>query len=172
MPFREEDEAVELVNRSPYGLANSVWSNDLNRANRVAESLVAGNSWINAHNLFAHGVPYAWLQLERHWRRGPRAGDALGLSTPSIHPATIALRKKSAFDIRLASLSFEHERETSQRHTGDGVGRSCRRRDRHEPDSRELAQDTLGANPGTWLRSKIGKQSPQSYAWLRWKDWN
>jgi len=59
LPFREEAEAIELVNRSPYGLANSVWSGDLARANRVAESLVAGNSWINAHNLFAHGIPYA-----------------------------------------------------------------------------------------------------------------
>jgi aldehyde dehydrogenase (NAD+) len=58
MRFKTEDEAVDLVNRSTYGLANSVWSKDLDRAHRVAESLVAGNSWINAHNLFSHGVPY------------------------------------------------------------------------------------------------------------------
>jgi acyl-CoA reductase-like NAD-dependent aldehyde dehydrogenase len=61
--FRDEDEAVELVNRSPYGLANSVWSHDLDRANRVAENLVAGNSWINGHNLFAHGIPYGGCNL-------------------------------------------------------------------------------------------------------------
>ncbi len=58
MRFKKEEEAIELVNRSPYGLANSVWSRDLDRANRVAEALVAGNSWINAHNLFSHGIPY------------------------------------------------------------------------------------------------------------------
>ncbi len=63
MPFQEEEEAIELVNRSTYGLANSVWSADLTRANRVAESLVAGNSWINAHNLFAHGIPYGGVNL-------------------------------------------------------------------------------------------------------------
>jgi len=63
MPFREEDQAVDLVNRSPYGLANSVWSNDLERANRVAEAMVAGNSWINAHNIFAHGIPYGGCNL-------------------------------------------------------------------------------------------------------------
>jgi aldehyde dehydrogenase (NAD+) len=63
MKFKDEDEAVDLVNRSTYGLANSVWSQDLCRANRVAEALVAGNSWINAHNLFAHGVPYAGCNL-------------------------------------------------------------------------------------------------------------
>ena len=57
-PFKTEDDAIEMVNRTDYGLANSVWTNDLNRASRVAESMVAGNSWINAHNVFPHGVPY------------------------------------------------------------------------------------------------------------------
>ena len=59
LKFRDEDEVIDLVNRSPYGLANSVWTQDLDRANRVAEALVAGNSWINAHNVFVYGVPYA-----------------------------------------------------------------------------------------------------------------
>jgi aldehyde dehydrogenase (NAD+) len=40
-----------------------VWSQDLDRANRVAESLVAGNGWINAHNVFVHGVPYGGVNL-------------------------------------------------------------------------------------------------------------
>jgi len=63
MTFKSDVEAVDLVNRSPYGLANSVWSQDLDRANRVAEQLVAGNSWINSHNLFAHGIPYGGCNL-------------------------------------------------------------------------------------------------------------
>ena len=56
--FRDEDQAVQMVNNTDYGLANSVWTSDRNRAARVAEAMVAGNSWINAHNLFPHGVPY------------------------------------------------------------------------------------------------------------------
>ena len=63
VPFRDEAEALELANRSAYGLANSVWSRDLARASRVAESMVAGNSWINGHNLFPHGVPYGGCNL-------------------------------------------------------------------------------------------------------------
>ena len=57
-PFDTEQEAIAMANNTEYGLANSVWTNDAARAARVAESMVAGNSWINAHNVFAHGIPY------------------------------------------------------------------------------------------------------------------
>ena len=57
-PFDSESQAIEMANDTNYGLANSVWTTDLTRAARVAESMIAGNSWINAHNVFAHGVPY------------------------------------------------------------------------------------------------------------------
>jgi acyl-CoA reductase-like NAD-dependent aldehyde dehydrogenase len=63
IPFRDEKEVVQTVNSSRYGLANSVWSADLDRAERVAEQLVAGNSWINAHNVFAYGLPYGGVNL-------------------------------------------------------------------------------------------------------------
>lgn len=56
--FETEDEAIAMANDTDYGLANSVWTKDLDRAARVGEAMVAGNSWINAHNVFAHGVPY------------------------------------------------------------------------------------------------------------------
>jgi len=59
--FSDEAEAIRLANHTAYGLANSVWTSDLNRARRVAEAMVAANSWINAHNLFPHGVPYAGI---------------------------------------------------------------------------------------------------------------
>jgi len=60
-PFESEDQAIEMTNSTDYGLANSVWTSDLSRAARVAEAMCAGNSWINAHNVFAHGVPYAGI---------------------------------------------------------------------------------------------------------------
>ncbi|QDV55156.1 aldehyde dehydrogenase family protein [Rosistilla oblonga] len=56
--FGSEQEAIAMANDTQYGLANSVWTKDDDRAARVAESMTAGNSWINAHNVFAHGVPY------------------------------------------------------------------------------------------------------------------
>jgi acyl-CoA reductase-like NAD-dependent aldehyde dehydrogenase len=63
LKFKDEGDAIRLVNELTYGLANSVWSNDLSRAYRVAEQLHAGNSWINAHNVFVHGVPYGGTGL-------------------------------------------------------------------------------------------------------------
>ncbi len=63
MKFSTPEQAIELVHRSRYGLANSVWSADVPRARKVAEALVAGNSWINAHNVFAYGLPYGGANL-------------------------------------------------------------------------------------------------------------
>ena len=60
-PFADEGEAVRMVNQTDYGLANSVWTADLERAHRVAEAMEAGSSWINAHNVLPHGVPYAGI---------------------------------------------------------------------------------------------------------------
>ncbi len=59
--FDSEDQALAMVNSTDYGLANSVWSSDLGRCARIAEQMRAGNSWINAHNVFPHGVPYGGI---------------------------------------------------------------------------------------------------------------
>jgi aldehyde dehydrogenase (NAD+) len=59
--FDSESEALSMVNSTDYGLANSVWSSDLARCGRIAEQMRAGNSWINAHNVFPHGVPYGGI---------------------------------------------------------------------------------------------------------------
>jgi aldehyde dehydrogenase (NAD+) len=61
--FRDEAEGIELANATAYGLANSVWSADLERCNRVAHAMVAGTSWINVHNTFPIGVPFGGVNL-------------------------------------------------------------------------------------------------------------
>ena len=45
--FSNEKEAIEIANNTRYGLAGSVWTNDLEKANRVAESIHTGMIWIN-----------------------------------------------------------------------------------------------------------------------------
>jgi acyl-CoA reductase-like NAD-dependent aldehyde dehydrogenase len=86
LKFKDENAAVSLVNQLSYGLANSVWSADLKRAGRVAEQMVAGNSWINVHNVFAYGLPYGGINL---------SGFGGGVNSPEtfndyLRPQTIA----------------------------------------------------------------------------------
>jgi (Z)-2-((N-methylformamido)methylene)-5-hydroxybutyrolactone dehydrogenase len=45
--FRDENEAVEIANDTPYGLAAGLWTKDLSRALRVEARLRAGTVWIN-----------------------------------------------------------------------------------------------------------------------------
>ncbi|WP_343330813.1 aldehyde dehydrogenase family protein [Polaribacter staleyi] len=56
--FKDENDAINQVNSIDYGLANSVWTSDKLKADRVAKEMVAGSSWINAHNVFAYGLAY------------------------------------------------------------------------------------------------------------------
>jgi len=52
MSFRTPEESVALANNTPYGLAASVWTENVNLALDIAPKLKAGVVWVNATNLF------------------------------------------------------------------------------------------------------------------------
>jgi phenylacetaldehyde dehydrogenase len=56
-PFDTLDEVVSLANDTPFGLAASVWSNDLSAVHRLVPRLKAGTVWINCHNMLDNNLP-------------------------------------------------------------------------------------------------------------------
>jgi aldehyde dehydrogenase (NAD+) len=74
MTFRTPKEAVELANNTPYGLAASVWSENINLALDVAPKLKAGVVWINCTNLFDAASGFGGYRESGFGREGGREG--------------------------------------------------------------------------------------------------
>lgn len=70
MPFDNEEEAIELANGTEYGLASSVWTNDLKRAHRVAKHIEAGIVWINCWLLRDLRTPFGGVKSSGVGREG------------------------------------------------------------------------------------------------------
>jgi len=74
MTFRDQPEAVELANNTRYGLAASVWSENVNRALHVAPQLKAGVVWINGTNMFDASAGFGGYRESGFGREGGREG--------------------------------------------------------------------------------------------------
>jgi aldehyde dehydrogenase (NAD+) len=76
MTFRTPGEAVELANNTRYGLAASIWSENINRALEVAAKVKAGVVWINCTNLFDAAAGFGGYRESGFGREGGREGLA------------------------------------------------------------------------------------------------
>ena len=74
MTFRTPDEAVTLANHTRYGLAASIWSENLNVALETAARMQAGVVWINSTNLFDAAAGFGGYKESGFGREGGREG--------------------------------------------------------------------------------------------------
>lgn len=88
MPFDDEDEAIALANDSEYGLTASVWSQDRERAERLAGRLEAGTVSINDH-ASSYGLP------ETPWKGVKQSGIGVSHADEGllefVHPKHITV---------------------------------------------------------------------------------
>ena len=69
-PFDSEEEAVAMANDTRYGLAASIWTNDLKRGHRVAQQMNAGITWVNCWFLRDLRTPFGGVGLSGVGREG------------------------------------------------------------------------------------------------------
>jgi aldehyde dehydrogenase (NAD+) len=74
MTFRNTEEAIELANNTRYGLAASVWSENVNLALHVAPQLKAGVVWVNGTNMFDAACGFGGYRESGFGREGGREG--------------------------------------------------------------------------------------------------
>jgi aldehyde dehydrogenase (NAD+) len=74
LTFRTPSEAVELANNTRYGLAASIWSQDIDTAMDVARKVKAGTIWINSTNLFDAAAGFGGYRESGYGREGGREG--------------------------------------------------------------------------------------------------
>ena len=68
--FKTEEEALQLANACDYGLAGTIWTQDISRANRVAAKLEAGIIWVNCWLLRDLRTPFGGFKNSGVGREG------------------------------------------------------------------------------------------------------
>ena len=74
LTFRTPSEAVAIANNTPYGLAASIWSENINLALDVAPKVKAGVIWINSTNLFDAACGFGGFKESGFGREGGSEG--------------------------------------------------------------------------------------------------
>jgi 5-carboxymethyl-2-hydroxymuconic-semialdehyde dehydrogenase len=87
IPFDSEEEAIRLANDVKYGLAAYVWTNDLTRAHRVAQSIQSGMVWVNSQNVRDLRTPFGGAKMSGIGREGGHYSFEFYTELQTVHVA-------------------------------------------------------------------------------------
>jgi acyl-CoA reductase-like NAD-dependent aldehyde dehydrogenase len=77
MPFEDVEELAIRANKSVYGLAAGVWTNDIKKVHEMAAALKSGVVWVNTYNMFDAAAPFGGYKQSGYGREmGHAALDA------------------------------------------------------------------------------------------------
>jgi 5-carboxymethyl-2-hydroxymuconic-semialdehyde dehydrogenase len=88
IPFDDEDEALEIANDVPYGLAGYLWTSDVMRAFRFSDAMEAGMIWVNSENTRHLPAPFGGVKSSGIGRDGGDWSFDFYMETKNIAFAT------------------------------------------------------------------------------------
>ncbi|MEO1677700.1 MAG: aldehyde dehydrogenase family protein [Pseudomonadota bacterium] len=97
--FRTPDEAVALANNTRYGLAATLWSENVNLALHVAPKLAAGVVWVNATNLFDAAAGFGGVRESGFGREGGWEGLYAYTRADIPEPVSVHVPEPSPADL-------------------------------------------------------------------------
>ncbi|MGE5098822.1 MAG: aldehyde dehydrogenase family protein, partial [Deltaproteobacteria bacterium] len=113
MTFRTPEESVALANNTPYGLAASVWTENINLALDIAPKIKAGVVWVNSTNLFDAASGFGGYRESGFGREGGREGMWEYLKRETGRPATGDGRRRT--EARRPTSDGEREARSTAR---------------------------------------------------------
>ncbi|HIB78651.1 MAG TPA: aldehyde dehydrogenase [Candidatus Marinimicrobia bacterium] len=70
IPFKDEGEAIDIANDTEYGLSATIWTEDIDKATRVARNIDAGVIWINCWLVRNLRTPFGGMKQSGMGREG------------------------------------------------------------------------------------------------------
>ncbi len=74
IPFTDEEEAVQIANDTPYGLASGIWSENITRCLRMMRAVQSGVVWVNTYRVAAPQAPFGGMKESGFGRVRGEAG--------------------------------------------------------------------------------------------------
>ncbi len=88
IPFRDEEEAIEIGNDVQFGLAAGVWTENIRRAFLMSERLRAGTVWVNTYRAVSYMSPFGGYKRSGLGRENGQAMIMEYLQTKSVWIST------------------------------------------------------------------------------------